>query len=91
MIAREHHHLGLLQPRFIGLQDQADLQGQGASPHAIASTLAGYLGVTVPGGTIDLQAVSAMGGKTLESGGSSKLSERALRNFWNTYRGQMEL
>jgi phenylpropionate dioxygenase-like ring-hydroxylating dioxygenase large terminal subunit len=32
-----------------------------------------------------------MGGKDLNSGGSSKLSERALRNFWNTYRGQMEL
>lgn len=32
-----------------------------------------------------------MGGKDLNSGGSSKLSERALRNFWHTYRGQMEL
>ncbi|HWI37314.1 MAG TPA: Rieske 2Fe-2S domain-containing protein, partial [Burkholderiales bacterium] len=27
-----------------------------------------------------------MGGSTLESGGSSKLSERAIRNFWNAYR-----
>ena len=32
-----------------------------------------------------------MGGKDLQSGGTSKLSERALRNFWNTYRGQMGL
>lgn len=32
-----------------------------------------------------------MGGKTLESGGSSKLSERAIRNFWNHYRQYMGL
>ncbi|MFM9970629.1 MAG: Rieske 2Fe-2S domain-containing protein [Burkholderiales bacterium] len=32
-----------------------------------------------------------MGGKDLTSGGTSKLSERALRNFWHTYRGQMGL
>ena len=32
-----------------------------------------------------------MGGKDLNSGGSSKLSERALRNFWQTYRGQIGL
>lgn len=32
-----------------------------------------------------------MGGKTLESGGSSKLSERAIRNFWNVYRQDMGL
>jgi phenylpropionate dioxygenase-like ring-hydroxylating dioxygenase large terminal subunit len=30
-----------------------------------------------------------MGGSTLESGGSSKLSERAIRNFWNAYRADM--
>jgi hypothetical protein len=30
-----------------------------------------------------------MGGSTLESGGTSKLSERAIRNFWNTYRTDM--
>ena len=30
-----------------------------------------------------------MGGSTLESGGSSKLSERAIRNFWNAYREDM--
>jgi phenylpropionate dioxygenase-like ring-hydroxylating dioxygenase large terminal subunit len=32
-----------------------------------------------------------MGGSGLESGGSSKLSERAIRNFWNAYRQDMEL
>jgi phenylpropionate dioxygenase-like ring-hydroxylating dioxygenase large terminal subunit len=32
-----------------------------------------------------------MGGKDLASGGTSKLSERALRNFWHTYRAQMDL
>ena len=30
-----------------------------------------------------------MGGSTLESGGNSKLSERAIRNFWHAYRGDM--
>lgn len=32
-----------------------------------------------------------MGGAGLESGGNSKLSERAIRNFWNAYRTDMEL
>jgi phenylpropionate dioxygenase-like ring-hydroxylating dioxygenase large terminal subunit len=32
-----------------------------------------------------------MGGTTLESGGSSKLSERAIRNFWHNYRQYMGL
>jgi hypothetical protein len=32
-----------------------------------------------------------MGGKELDSGGASKLSERALRNFWHNYRLNMEL
>jgi phenylpropionate dioxygenase-like ring-hydroxylating dioxygenase large terminal subunit len=32
-----------------------------------------------------------MGGTTLESGGSSKLSERAIRNFWHNYRQDMGL
>ena len=30
-----------------------------------------------------------MGGSTLESGGNSKLSERAIRNFWHAYREDM--
>lgn len=32
-----------------------------------------------------------MGGRTLESGGTSKLSERAIRNFWHCYRQDMGL
>jgi phenylpropionate dioxygenase-like ring-hydroxylating dioxygenase large terminal subunit len=32
-----------------------------------------------------------MGGRELDSGGSSKLSERAIRNFWHNYRQDMEL
>ena len=32
-----------------------------------------------------------MGGRTLESGGSSKLSERAIRNFWHHYRQDLAL
>jgi phenylpropionate dioxygenase-like ring-hydroxylating dioxygenase large terminal subunit len=32
-----------------------------------------------------------MGGRTLESGGSHKLSERAIRNFWHNYRQDMGL
>ena len=32
-----------------------------------------------------------MGGRDLTGGGNSKLSEKALRNFWNTYRTQMAL
>ena len=32
-----------------------------------------------------------MGGRDLDSGGSSKLSERAIRNFWNAYRQDMGL
>lgn len=32
-----------------------------------------------------------MGGRELDSGGSSKLSERAIRNFWHNYRRDMAL
>jgi phenylpropionate dioxygenase-like ring-hydroxylating dioxygenase large terminal subunit len=32
-----------------------------------------------------------MGGRELDSGGSSKLSERAIRNFWHNYRRDMGL
>ncbi len=32
-----------------------------------------------------------MGGRELDSGGASKLSERAIRNFWHNYRLDMEL
>jgi phenylpropionate dioxygenase-like ring-hydroxylating dioxygenase large terminal subunit len=32
-----------------------------------------------------------MGGRELDSGGASKLSERAIRNFWNNYKQDMGL
>ena len=32
-----------------------------------------------------------MGGRGLESGGNSKLSERAIRNFWHIYRQDLGL
>ena len=32
-----------------------------------------------------------MGGRELDSGGASKLSERAIRNFWHIYRHDMDL
>jgi anthranilate 1,2-dioxygenase large subunit/terephthalate 1,2-dioxygenase oxygenase component alpha subunit len=32
-----------------------------------------------------------MGGRDLTSGGSHKLSERAIRNFWHNYREDMGL
>ena len=35
------------------------------------------------------QSFIEMGGKTLESGGTSKLSERAIRNFWYNYQRDM--
>lgn len=37
------------------------------------------------------QSVIRMGGDGLDSGGSSKLSERAIRNFWHAYRQDMGL
>jgi phenylpropionate dioxygenase-like ring-hydroxylating dioxygenase large terminal subunit len=41
------------------------------------------------GGADDDASIMQMGGKDLESGGSSKLSERGLRNFWQAYRNDM--
>jgi phenylpropionate dioxygenase-like ring-hydroxylating dioxygenase large terminal subunit len=41
------------------------------------------------GGAGDAASVMYMGGKDLVSGGSTKLSERGLRNFWHTYRTDM--
>jgi hypothetical protein len=32
-----------------------------------------------------------MGGKDLDGGGNTKLSERAIRNFWHAYRQDMGL
>lgn len=41
------------------------------------------------GGAGDAASVMEMGGRDLASGGTSKLSERGLRNFWHTYRMDM--
>ena len=41
------------------------------------------------GGSGDAASVMYMGGKDLTSGGSTKLSERGLRNFWHIYRTDM--
>jgi phenylpropionate dioxygenase-like ring-hydroxylating dioxygenase large terminal subunit len=43
------------------------------------------------GGAGEASSIMQMGGKDLVSGGSSKLSERGLRNFWHTYRTDMGL
>lgn len=43
------------------------------------------------GGAGDAASIMQMGGKDLDSGGASKLSERGLRNFWHTYRTDMGL
>ena len=37
------------------LEVRADLHGSGLSPHAIAASLDGYLGMAMPGGTVDLK------------------------------------
>ncbi len=42
-------------------------------------------------GSADAASFIEMGGKDLVSGGSTKLSEKGLRNFWHTYRTQMGL
>jgi phenylpropionate dioxygenase-like ring-hydroxylating dioxygenase large terminal subunit len=42
-------------------------------------------------GAEDESSIMQMGGKDLVSGGTSKLSERGLRNFWHTYRQDMGL
>jgi hypothetical protein len=42
-------------------------------------------------GSPDAASFIEMGGKDLVSGGSTKLSEKGLRNFWASYRSQMGL
>lgn len=43
------------------------------------------------GGGRDSASFMEMGGKDLVSGGTTKLSEKGLRNFWNTYKTDMGL
>ena len=42
-------------------------------------------------GSGDAASFMEMGGKDLESGGTTKLSEKPLRNFWNVYRTMLDL
>ena len=42
-------------------------------------------------GSADAASFMEMGGKDLTSGGSTKLSERGLRNFWNAYKNDLGL
>ena len=66
----------------------ADLSGTGDSPHAIAATLDGSLGLAVAGGTIDNRLMGSLLGKVMDSlnaldlvgkGGSSDLRCFAMR------------
>ncbi len=49
------------------LEVYADLSGVGASPHAIASTLDGSLGLAVAGGTLDNRVMGSLLGRVLEA------------------------
>jgi AsmA protein len=70
------------------LEVHANLSGSGDSPHAIASSLDGSLGLAVAGGTVDNRLLGSMLGKGAESlnalnlvgkGGSSELKCFAVR------------
>jgi len=70
------------------LEIYADLGGAGASPHAIASTLDGSLGLAVAGGTLDNRILGSYLGRVLEAvnlldlvgkGGTSELRCFAVR------------
>jgi len=49
------------------MEVRADLSGAGESPHAIAASLDGSLGVAVAGGTIDNRLLGSMLGKVLDA------------------------
>jgi uncharacterized protein involved in outer membrane biogenesis len=70
------------------LEVYADLHGTGASPHAIASSLDGSLGLAMAGGTIDNRLLGSLLGKLMDSlnamnlvgkGGTSEVKCFALR------------
>ncbi len=70
------------------LEVYADMTGAGATPHAIASSLAGSLGLAMANGTIDNRLLGSMLGKVLDAvnaldlvgkGGTSELKCFALR------------
>ncbi len=57
------------QPLFAtgNLEVYADLHGTGASPHAIASSLDGSLGLAIAGGTIDNRLLGSLLGKVMDT------------------------
>ena len=61
----------------------ADLHGAGESPHAIASSLDGLLGLAVAGGAIDIKQIGGAGGRVLDAVAAQKPSggANALRCF----------
>ncbi len=65
------------------LEILADLRGSGESPHAIASSLNGMLGLAIAGGTIDTKRIAGAGARVLEAANPQKAagSATALRCF----------
>jgi AsmA protein len=57
------------EPSFAtgNLEVYADLRGAGSSPHAIAATLDGSLGLAMAGGTIDNRLLGSLLGKVMDS------------------------
>lgn len=57
------------QPAFASgnLEVQADLHGAGVTPHAIAASLDGRLGLAVPTGTLDIRSVGGSAGGVLRT------------------------
>ncbi len=59
------------------LEVVADLHGAGESPHAIASSLDGLLGLAVAGGSIDIQRIGGAGARVLQAVNLQKSSSGA--------------
>ena len=59
----------LQEPSFArgNMELYADLRGAGASPHAVAASLDGSVGIAVAGGTIDNRLLGSVLGKVLDS------------------------
>ena len=59
----------LHQPNYAtgNIEIDANLSGAGDSPHAIAASLDGFLGLAVPSGTIDNRLLGSMLGKVMDS------------------------
>ncbi|MEO7403448.1 MAG: Rieske 2Fe-2S domain-containing protein [Burkholderiales bacterium] len=70
---------------------QTNLVGSAGLVSMEDSAVCGMIRRAIGGGGSDDASIMQMGGKDLTSGGSSKLSERGLRNFWQTYRNDMGL